>query len=69
MGVTHRFAKTSRLGVCSWSLRPSSARDLAEKVHVCHLDAVQIALEPLRAGRMGVDELRTALAAAGVEAR
>ena len=41
----------ARLGVCSWSLRPTDPRDLAEQVRACGLDAVQLALDPLRPGR------------------
>ena len=39
-----------RLGVCSWSLQPSSPADLAAKVGQCAVQAVQLALEPLRTG-------------------
>ncbi|MBX3377341.1 MAG: TIM barrel protein [Phycisphaeraceae bacterium] len=39
-----------RLAVCSWSLRPTGPADLAAKVRACGLDAVQIALDPIRRG-------------------
>ncbi|MFN0132662.1 MAG: sugar phosphate isomerase/epimerase family protein [Phycisphaerales bacterium] len=39
---------TPRLGVCSWSLRPTGPEDLADKVLSCGLSAVQIALDPIR---------------------
>ncbi len=42
---------TLRLGVCSWSLRPSSPEDLAHKVEACGVPRVQLALDPLRTGR------------------
>ncbi len=38
------------LGVCSWSLRPSSPEDLASRVAECRLQWVQLALDPLRRG-------------------
>lgn len=37
-----------RVGVCSWSLRPTSVPDLVEKVRRSGLTSVQIALEPFR---------------------
>ncbi len=40
-----------RLGVCSWSLRPTSPEDLAHKVEACGLSWVQLALGPLRLGQ------------------
>lgn len=46
-----------RLAVCSWSLRPLSAQDLAEKVRACGLRAVQLALDPIR--RADWDEWET----------
>ena len=39
-----------RIGVCSWSLRPEGPEDLARKVRACGLDAVQLALDPIRTG-------------------
>jgi sugar phosphate isomerase/epimerase len=58
-----------RLGVCSWSLRARSPRDLAERVRAANLDAVQLALEPLRTGAWGIDDVRRELGAARVEIR
>jgi L-ribulose-5-phosphate 3-epimerase len=40
----------NRIGVCSWSLQPSSPRDLADKVRACGLDVIQLALDPIRTG-------------------
>ena len=40
----------SRLGVCSWSLRPTSPDDLARKLTATGLRYVQLDLEPLRKG-------------------
>lgn len=55
-----------RLGVCSWSLQPTGPDDLVEKVHACGMDAVQLALDPIRS--LAWDERRTreALDRAGV---
>lgn len=41
------------IGVCSWSLRPRDARELAASVRACGLAAVQLALDPIREGREG----------------
>lgn len=37
-----------RIGVCSWSLRPTGAADLVEKARACEAGALQLALDPLR---------------------
>lgn len=56
-----------RLGVCSWSLRPSDPRDLAAKVHACGVDSVQLALDPLRGGgAWDPDETAAILRDAGI---
>ena len=47
-----------RIGVCSWSLQPAGPEDLVQKVRACGLDAVQLALDPIRTGAW--DERRTA---------
>ncbi|MBK7405212.1 MAG: TIM barrel protein [Phycisphaerales bacterium] len=39
-----------RLGVCSWSLQPSSAGDLTARILECGVAAVQLALDPIRTG-------------------
>ncbi|MCC6661066.1 MAG: sugar phosphate isomerase/epimerase [Phycisphaerales bacterium] len=53
-----------QIGVCSWSLRPNGPADLAQRVRACGLDAVQLALDPLRTGdwdeRLTVAVLRDA---------
>lgn len=54
------------LGVCSWSLQPSSPEDLAAKVSACGLGAVQLALDPIRDGSWGLGETSRALADAGI---
>lgn len=39
---------SDRLGVCSWSLRPKNTDDLIEKVSQTGLNAIQLALDPIR---------------------
>ena len=56
-----------RIGVCSWSLQPSDATALAERAHATGVSAVQLALDPIRLGVMGIDELKRRLREAGVE--
>ncbi len=54
------------LAVCSWSLRPGNAADLARAVGAAGLDAVQLALDPLRTGSMPIDVLSPQLHDAGI---
>ena len=56
----------SRLGVCSWSLQPTSPADLVEKVRACGLAHVQLALDPVRAGPWDERETVQRLADAGL---
>lgn len=55
-----------RLGVCSWSLRPQSPRDLAAKVQATGLRAVQLALEPIRTAKWDEQETVRTLREAGI---
>lgn len=55
-----------RIGVCSWSLEPPDARTLAERARVTGVSAVQLALDPIRLGLMGVAEVRRSLEDAGL---
>lgn len=55
-----------RLAVCSWSLRPTGPADLVEKIRACGLDAVQLALDPIRRGDWDEAETVHALADAGI---
>jgi L-ribulose-5-phosphate 3-epimerase len=43
----------TKLGVCSWSLRPTSALDLCEYARAAGVGAVQLALDPIRTGGEG----------------
>ncbi len=58
-----------RVGVCSWSLRPTSPEDLARKLEAVEVDAVQLALEPIRSGRWTFEETVVRVARLGVEVR
>ena len=57
------------LGICSWSLRPADARELAAGVPKFGVRRVQLALDPIRENRPGWGEIETlhALAAEGIE--
>ena len=59
----------SRIGVCSWSLRPGSACELAGAVARFGLPSVQLALDPIRENRLGWGEIETlhALACADIQ--
>lgn len=59
----------SHLGVCSWSLRPRTASELAERARAAGLDVVQLALDPLRTGKWALAETVETLAAAGITVR
>jgi L-ribulose-5-phosphate 3-epimerase len=58
-----------RVGVCSWSLRPASARELAAGVVAFGIRRVQLALDPIRENRTGWGEIQTlhALASENIE--
>ncbi len=55
-----------RIGVCSWSLRPKDAADLAAKVRACGVGTVQLALDPIRDGRWPEGGAIAALKGAGI---
>ncbi|HIA27087.1 MAG TPA: hypothetical protein EYN79_03055 [Planctomycetes bacterium] len=55
-----------RIGICSWSLQAENLEDLIEKVDQVGIDAVQLALDPVREG-WGVDAVRLAFSEVGVE--
>ena len=54
------------VGVCSWSLRAGGPQELARKVCDCGLDAVQIALDPIRRGECNERETIAQLQAADI---
>lgn len=60
------MAETWRIGVCSWSLLPPDARTLAERARATGVSAVQLALDPIRHGVMGVEDVRRSLKDAGL---
>jgi L-ribulose-5-phosphate 3-epimerase len=54
-----------KLGVCSWSLQPSSPQELAAKVAEIGVSAVQLHLDPLRTGAWSTRATVEALAGVG----
>ncbi len=60
------LAVSDRLAVCSWSLQPTSAADLAAKVTETGIHRVQLALDPLREGAAGWERTEETLAASGI---
>lgn len=59
----------NRLGVCSWSLQPGSPEELVERIRALGLDAVQLALDPLRTGEWSNDRTTLLLREAGIGVR
>jgi sugar phosphate isomerase/epimerase len=55
-----------KLGVCSWSLRPGSPRDLAEKITGLGIRRVQLHLDPVREGAWRADETAGVLKLANI---
>ena len=56
----------TQIGVCSWSLRPTSPEDLVQKVRACGLNALQIALDPIRRGEWHLEQTISGLRAQGI---
>lgn len=56
-----------RIGVCSWSLRPTSPENLVERLRACGLASVQLALDPIRDGRWDEAATVEAFRRAGIE--
>lgn len=54
-----------RIGVCSWSLKPATPGELADRLKAVGATGVQLALDPIRTGQWSLDETKRALA--GVE--
>lgn len=67
--MTHVKVKNRVTGVCSWSLRPRTATELAERVRACGVVHVQLALGPLRSGAMPIGAVREAFLREGITAR
>lgn len=57
----------NRLAVCSWSLQPTDPADLIEKVSQTGLNAIQLALDPVRAKPLVWGEIGEEVAAAGMK--
>lgn len=54
------------IGVCSWSLRADGPADLVRHMELCGLNAVQLALDPIREGRWNQSETIARLKDAGI---
>lgn len=57
---------TGQIGVCSWSFRPESPQDLARDCSAAGIQAVQLALDPLRTEAWSIEETTTVLRRAAV---
>jgi len=44
------------IAVCSWSLKPCSWADLIDKIGLCGLSEIQLALDPIASGRWNIDK-------------
>lgn len=55
-----------QIGLCSWSVKPSTPQDLARACQDAGVNSLQIALEALRTEAWSVEETRTCLRRAGV---
>ncbi len=55
-----------QIGVCSWSFRPGTPQELAQACSGAGVQAVQLALEPLRTEAWSLEETATVLRRAGV---
>lgn len=60
---------TNRIGACSWSLQPASPSELAQRLQAVGVNAVQLALDPLRTGAWPIHQTIELLHAAGIEIR
>lgn len=56
-----------RLGVCSWSTGATEIVELVETLRAVGVDALQIALDPLREGAAGTRHTRAELERAGIQ--
>lgn len=60
------MAGSWRIGVCSWSLEAGDVDGLVERVSATGVSSVQLALEPLRLGSMGIEKTRRRFREAGL---
>jgi L-ribulose-5-phosphate 3-epimerase len=56
-----------RIGACSWSLEPRTVDELAERALTTGVSCLQLALDPIRTGAMGLAETRRRLREAGLD--
>lgn len=55
-----------RIGVCSWSLEPEDLDALVERTSATGVTAIQLALNPVRLGVMGLEKTQRRLREAGI---
>jgi len=67
--VAARKTRAGVLGVCSWSLQPSSPSDLADKLAACGVSWTQLALTPLREGALDCSAVLAELQRRGIRVR
>ena len=60
------MAESWRIGVCSWSLEPGDLGTLVERTAATGITSIQLALDPIRLGVMGLQETRRRLLEAGL---
>lgn len=58
--------RPDKVAVCSWSLQPTGVDDLLSKLHLCQIQRVQIALQPLLAPQPDWSHLSSRLASAHI---
>jgi L-ribulose-5-phosphate 3-epimerase len=62
-----KMQSVEQIGVCSWSLQATGARDLAEKVNALGLKKVQLGLTPHRDDPGALDGMQEILAESGIQ--
>lgn len=60
------MAGSWRIGVCTWSLEPRDIEELVARASATGVTSVQLALDPIRLGLMGIEETRRRLREAGL---
>lgn len=55
------------VGVCSWSLLPSSPQDLGDKIYAVDVAYVQLALDPIRSGDWSLEDTVSILEDLGID--
>jgi len=48
---------STKLGVCSWSLKPTGPADICSSIQRCGINSTQLALDPITTGDWNLDQL------------